>query len=292
MKRPDIFELVEHATSVGLTTAMTPSATPLVTREAVQKLKDAGISRLALSLDAVDASTHDAFRGVKGSYARTLEILHWARECGLPAQINTTITKNNAHQIDLMAKFLAHQNIELWSVFFLIPVGRGQKDERISPEQYEDVFESLWNHARSQPFGIKTTEAHHYRRFVLQRAGNPQSHPGGAPAGRIQRAPIGVNDGKGVMFVSHTGKVYPSGFLPVPCGEFPLQSIVEIYQNSPVFQQLRDPQLLKGKCGACEYKAICGGSRARAYALTRDILAAELDCVYQPKAWKEVLNAS
>ncbi|HZO91074.1 MAG TPA: TIGR04053 family radical SAM/SPASM domain-containing protein [Chthonomonadaceae bacterium] len=287
MKREDIYGLVRHAVEVGLQAAMTPSATPLVTAEAVRKLQEAGLSRLALSLDGVDAETHDAFRGVPGSFERTLEILADARAIGLPLQINTTITRRNVDQVDAMAELFGSLGIVLWSVFFLIPVGRGLAEQRIAPEQYETVFEQLWKQAQKQPYGIKTTEAHHYRRFVLQRQGNPQYQPGASIAGRIQRAPIGVNDGKGVMFVSHTGSIYPSGFLPINCGKFPDDSVVRIYQESVVFRALRDPDRLKGKCGDCEFRRICGGSRARAYALTRDPLAAEPDCVYVPQAWRE-----
>ncbi len=287
MKRADIYTLVEHAVSVGLQTAMTPSATPLVTRSTIKRLQDAGLSRLAISLDGADALTHDDFRGVQGSYEKTLEIMGWAREAGLPSQINTTITKRNVDQVDKMAEMVAGLGAVLWSVFFLVPVGRGLAEQRISPEEYEQVFGELFRHSRKQPYGIKTTEAHHYRRFVLQRQGDPQFQPGGAIPGRIQRAPIGVNDGRGVMFVSHTGNVYPSGFMPISCGKFPELSVVGIYQSSTVMQMLRDSNLLKGKCGACEFKEICGGSRARAYALTRDPLAAEPDCAYIPDIWKE-----
>ena len=292
MKREDIFPLVEYAGSVGLTTAMTPSATPLVTREAILKLQQAGLSRLALSLDAAVAETHDLFRGVPGSFARTLEILRDARDIGLPIQVNTTLTCRNVHQVDAMAERLAGLGIVLWSVFFLIPVGRGLAEQRIAPEQYETVFAQLWDHARRQPYAIKTTEAHHYRRFVLQRQGDPQRAPKGALPGQIRRAPLGVNDGKGVFFVSHTGSVYPSGFMPILCGKFPQESVIEIYQQSALLRSLRDGDRLKGKCGVCEYRHVCGGSRARAYALTRDPLAAEPDCVYTPPAWKERVPCS
>lgn len=277
LKRDDIYDLVAHARSRGLIVAMTPSATPLVTPAALLRLKEMGLHRLALSLDGRDAATHDAFRGVPGSFDRTLAILHDARTLGLPLQINTTITRRNVGQVDAMADLIAAFGIELWSVFFLIPVGRGLAEQRIAAEEYEQVFDRLWRHAQTQPYGIKTTEAHHYRRFVLQRAGNPQR---GSPS----RAPLGVNDGRGIMFVSHTGQVFPSGFMPIECGRFPYDSIVDIYQNHPTFRVLRDPDRLKGKCGVCEYRSICGGSRARAYALTRDPLAAEPDCVYVPES--------
>ena len=289
LKRPDINDLVKHAVDNGLVTAMTPSATPLVPPEALQGLKDAGLSRFALSIDSCDPDIHDAFRGVPGSFDRTIEIFHNARQIGLPLQVNTTITSRNVHQVDAMADMMAELGITLWSVFFLIPVGRGRSEERILPEQYEQVFEKLWNHANHQPYSIKTTEAPFYRRFVMNLEGDPMRKPVSGPEmGRVQRAPLGVNDGKGVMFVSHTGTVYPSGFLAIACGKFPEQSIVDIYQNHPTFQSLRDPGQLQGKCGDCEFNPVCGGSRARAYAVTGNILAQEPDCGYVPRKWREL----
>lgn len=280
MKRADIFDLVRHAASSGLRVAMTPSATPLVTRPALYRLARKGLSRLAVSLDGADAATHDGIRGVPGSFRRTFEIIADAQAAGLPVQVNTTVTRTNVAQIDALAELLAAHGIVLWSVFFLVPVGRGSLLERISPEQYEQVFDRLREHSLHQPYDIKTTEAPHYRRFVLQ-------HRGTAPRDdeslvRPPRAPPGVNDGKGVMFISHAGLIHPSGFLPLVCGVFPLDSVVDVYQRSPVFRALRDLDRLEGKCRDCEFRQVCGGSRARAYAVTGNPLAAEPDCVYLP----------
>ncbi len=275
LKRDDIFDLVAHSRHIGLKVAMTPSATPLVTQDAIRRLQAMGLHRLAVSLDGAKATSHDRFRGSSGSFARTLEILAAANDVGLPLQINTTITRSNVDQLDEMADLAARYRVVLWSVFFLVPVGRGLAEQRISPERYEAVFERLWWHAQRQSYAIKTTEAHHYRRFVLQRKGDPQIGPG--------RAPIGVNDGKGVMFVSHTGQIFPSGFMPIDCGRFPRDSVIDVYRDHPVFQGLRDPDRLEGKCGQCEYRSICGGSRARAYALTRNPYASEPDCIYEPQ---------
>jgi MoaA/NifB/PqqE/SkfB family radical SAM enzyme len=207
-----------------------------------------------------------------------------ARRLGLPVQVNTTITRRNVHQVDAIAELLATQGIAMWSVFFLIPVGRGVEEIRISGEQYERVFERLWHHACRQPYAVKTTEAPHYRRWVIQHGGDPLAapqHPGGS-ARRMHRAPLGVTDGKGVMFVSHIGEIYPAGFLPLVCGRFPSDSVVDVYQNHPTFLALRDPDRYRGNCGICEYRFLCGGSRARAYAVTGDPLGQEPDCVYQP----------
>jgi radical SAM protein len=282
LKRQDLFELIEHAVSLGLHVALTPSATPLATREAFQRAKVAGIKALGISLDGVDAATHDAFRGWDGSFDRTMRMLAVARELGLPVQVNTTITRRNFQQIDAMAELLTTQGIAMWSVFFLVPVGRGVEEQRIAPEEYEIAFEKLWHHAQRQPYSVKTTEAPHYRRYVLQHGGDPLAGPGesgGRP--RPRRAPLGVGDGKGIMFVSHIGEIYPAGFLPLCCGRFPQDSLVDVYQNHPTFLALRNPDGFKGICGVCEYRNVCGGSRARAYAVTGDPLEAEPDCVWK-----------
>lgn len=288
LKRVDLVPLIRHARLRGLQVALTPSATPLATREAFRTVQEAGVLRLGISLDGADAATHDAFRGWEGSYARTLQMLADARELGMPVQINTTVTRRNFHQLDALAALLAGQGIAMWAVFFLIPVGRGISEERLTPEEYELVFEQLWRHAQRQPYAIKTTEAPHYRRFVLQRGGDPLAGPAGRPddgSRRGHRAPLGVGDGKGVMFVSHIGEIYPSGFMPLVCGRFPADSVVTTYQRHPSFLALRDPNQFKGKCGICDYRFDCGGSRARAYAVTGDPLASEPDCDFLPAGW-------
>ncbi len=292
LKRADLFDLIRHARDVGLQVALTPSATPLATTDALRRAKEAGVSRLGISLDGADAETHDSFRGWQGSFHRTLQMLDHARQHDLPVQINTTVTRRNLHQIDDIAELLSAQGIAMWSVFFLIPVGRGIDEQRISPDEYEIAFEKLWQQSQHRPFGIKTTEAPHYRRFVLRRNGDPLAEPAGAThaaRGRTHRAPLGVRDGRGVMFVSHTGEIYPAGFLPLQCGRFPQDSIVDIYQHHPTFVALRDAGQLKGKCGTCDYNDICGGSRSRAFAVTGDPLAAEPDCVYDSGSTDDAL---
>ena len=286
LKRPDIFELIKYATGQGFEVALTPSATPLATRDALAKARDAGVNRLGISLDGPNAKTHDAFRGWSGSFDRTLEMLNDADSLGLSVQINTSITRRNFGAIDEMADLLAKRKIVMWSVFFLVPVGRGQDLERITAEDCEVAFEKLWHHAQTQPYAVKTTEAPHYRRYVLQQSGNPLAGPTGHPGASHDvghRAPLGVRDGKGIMFVSYNGDIYPAGFLPVLCGTFPEDSVVDIYQDQTAFRELRDPDLFSGKCGFCEFRQICGGSRSRAFAVTGDMLASEPDCAYDPE---------
>lgn len=292
LKRPDIFELVAYASTRGVRISLTPSATPLLTKEAIQKLKQGGLARLAISLDGPTAEIHDAFRRISGSYDWTLRAVRWAREIGLPVQINTTITRHNLQYLHATIALLEQLDIVLWSVFFLVPTGRGSAIDLLSAEEFEQVFEKLYETSRRVTFDIKSTEAQHYRRFLLQRRteekrkGNEHSLTPSSVIGTadgIGRAPRGINDGKGFVFISHLGQVFPSGFLPVSAGNVRTESLTDLYRHSPLFTSLRDSSNLKGKCGICEFREICGGSRARAYALTEDVFAEEPCCIWQPK---------
>jgi len=292
LKRPDIFELVEYAATHGVRISLTPSATPLLTQEAIRRLKQCGLARLAISLDGPSADIHDAFRRVPGSYDWTLRAVRWAREIALPVQINTTITRHNLQYLNSVITVLEQLDIVLWSVFFLVPTGRGSTIDLISAEEFEHVFEKLYETSRRVKFDIKSTEAQHYRRFLLQRRTEEKRKGNGQPLAPILgtstvdgigRAPRGISDGKGFVFISHLGEVFPSGFLPVSAGNVRKQPLAEIYRHSPLFVALRDSKNLKGKCGICEFREICGGSRARAYALTGDVFAEEPRCIWQPK---------
>ncbi len=304
LKRPDLFQLLEYAVKKDITVALTPSATPLATRDAFRRAKDVGVQALGVSLDGADAETHDAFRGWSGSFARTMEMLDYALELDFPVQINTSVTRRNFHQLDEIASLLESRGIAMWSVFFLVPVGRGVEEERISPEDYMVAFEKLWHHAQTKPFGVKTTEAPHYRRYVLEHGGDPLAPPKSGRAfatnlrlthpgmdaehakklegrGQGYRAPLGITDGRGIMFVGHNGVIFPAGFLPVDCGRFPEVSVIETYQNHPVFHALQNPDNYRGICGRCKDRFLCGGSRARAYAVSGDYLGPEPDCLFE-----------
>ena len=282
LERPDLYAIVKYAHRRLVRTSLTPSATPLLTRDAVFQLKESGLMRLALSLDGSKAELHDGFRGVRGSYRRTLDAVGWSHEAGLPVQVNTTVTRRNFHDLDNMVELLLTSlNVVLWSVFFLVPTGRGQVADLLSPEEHETVFAKLYKASKCVRFHIKTTEGQHYRRYVLQqRANDPQAKMGIADL--IAHAPKGVNDGKGFVFISHTGEVYPSGFLPLSAGNIIRKPLADIYRKSTLFVSLRDRSKLKGKCGRCEFNDVCGGSRARAFALTGDPLAEEPCCAYIP----------
>jgi len=291
IKRPDLFELIEHASVVGVRVSLTPSATPLLTRDIVVRLKEVGLARLAVSMDGASAETHDAFRGMSGSFARTLDAVRWANDIGLPVQINTTFSRRNIAEIDDIVSLMEGLKITLWSVFFLVPTGRGKLNDLLSAEEFESVFARVYSLSRTASFDIKTTEAQHYRRFVLQQRvserklglGVDSVHERSVDA--IGRAPRGLNDGKGFVFISHKGEVFPSGFLPLSAGNIRKEELASIYRDSPLFRDLRDTSRLEGKCGSCEFKEICGGSRARAYALNGNPHAEEPCCSYVPKGF-------
>lgn len=280
MKRPDVFELVRYGRDHGVRMAMTPSVTPLLTDEAIRRLAAEGLSQFAVSLDGSCARIHDSFRGLDGAFARTMEVVRVAREAGLPVQINTTVSRHNLADLPAMVELLSKLDVVLWSVFFLVPVGRGQADQRIQPEEYEQVFELLWSLRQRVPFNIKSTEAPHYRRFVLRKLKEARQEGGNPPV--VGYESMNLNDGRGFVFISHVGEVFPSGFLAVSVGNIRQSPLAELYRNTPLMRDLRDVDRLGGKCGACEFKTVCGGSRARSWALTGDPLAAEPDCTYEP----------
>jgi len=292
LKRRDLFELIAHARSRGVRVSLTPSATPLLTRDKLQHLKDSGLARLAVSMDGACAEMHDAFRGLTGSFARTMDAIRWANEIGLPVQINTTFSRRNIGEIDAIVALMESLCITLWSVFFLVPTGRGKLNDLLSADEFEQIFARLYSLSKTASFDIKTTEAQQYRRFLLQQRVIERAAGNLVPSAEhvvdeIGRAPRGLNDAKGFVFISHLGEVFPSGFLPLSAGNIRRQSLSAIYRESPLFLNLRDTSKLEGKCGACEFKEICGGSRARAYALTGNPHGEEPCCSYIPRGYMQ-----
>jgi AdoMet-dependent heme synthase len=302
LKRPDVVELVEHGASIGLRMAMTPSGTPLMTEAVLGDLRAAGLSRLAVSLDGSNARIHDEFRGVAGSWDWTLRMLRTARDIGLTTQVNTTVSRHNLDDFDELCSLMISLGITLWSVFFLVPTGRAKPGDVASAAEFEHVFNRMYDLSKTAPFDIKSTAAPQYRRVVLQRqvaerrTGERREAPSPLTAGvgfsladGVGRSK-GVNDGDGFLFVSHTGAIYPSGFLPLAAGNVRMHDVVEVYRSSPLFTALRDRSRLKGKCGVCEYRDVCGGSRARAYAVTGDMLAAEPYCAHIPARYRRLVE--
>jgi radical SAM protein with 4Fe4S-binding SPASM domain len=274
MMRPDLLEIIAGATQRGLQVSLSPSATPRFVKADLSKFCDVGLKRVSLSIDGASSVTHDRFRGVPGTWNRTIESIFAAREAGLEVQINTTFTQQNLGEFDQFVRLLEEIRPALWSVFQLVPTGRGKMDDLLTAEEMETLFERLYELSLRVPYAIKTTEGMHYRRVALQQWKlNPQSP---------KPALLPINDGKGFVFVSHTGDIQPSGFLPITAGNVRNDELLKVYRESRLFTELRDADLLKGKCARCEFRNICGGSRARAYAMTGDYLAEEPLCVYQP----------
>lgn len=300
LERPDIVELVEHGAKLGLRMAATPATTPRATPEMIGRLADAGLARLAVSLDGPDAATHDAFRRIPGSFEHGLRILAESRLAGLSTQVNTVIARHNLERVEEMAALMAEVGIVFWEVFFLVPMGRAGAEDVASAEEFEAVFHRMYELSKTSPFDIKATAAPQYQRVVVQRK-VAERRSGSRPAAPADTDPLtagahfsgqdgigrarNVNDGDGFLFVSHLGEIMPSGFLPLPAGNIRTDPLSDVYRDSPIFNALRDRAGFGGKCGVCEYLPLCGGSRARAYAMTGDWLAAEPCCAHVPAAF-------
>src|SRR5437763_3197726 len=216
LKRPDLFELIEHSVRLGLRTNVSPSATPLLTTDVIDKFRSLGLARMAISLDGPDAESHDSFRGVAGTFDCAMAALRRAQEIGLETQLQTTVTRRNINQLYRIADLVEEVGGKMWSAFFLVVTGRALEQDDLTAEEYEEVFEILYNVSKRGKFDVKTTEAMHYRRYVAQ---HERRNGGESPdARKVVWRSAGVSDGKGFVFVSHTGEVFPSGFLPVRAG--------------------------------------------------------------------------
>ena len=285
MKRPDLFELIEYGRSLGVPVSITPSTTPTLTEAAMARFKELGVAALGVSLDGPTAETHDAFRGVPGTFQRGMDALGWARKYKLPVQVNTTVTKETLPWLPQMFEVLKTQPaVRRWSLFLLVPVGRGGDLGIPTAGEIEELFAWVFQAGEEAPFHVRTVEAPHYRRYWIERklaAGMPREALG--PAGK--RMGFGIRDGNGIIFVSHRGEVYPAGFLPAPLlGNVREQPLSTIYRDSPALRSLRDMDGLTGKCRDCEFRWVCGGSRARAYSMTGDLLGSDPFCAYEPAA--------
>jgi radical SAM protein len=291
MMRKDLHELIAYATQKGLRCSLTPTATALPTTARLEKVRDAGIRRIALSLDAPSAEIHDNFRQVAGSWQRTMDILHRAQEIGISVQVNTTISKHNVDILDEMVPFIQEVGAVQWSLFFLVPTGRAQVKNMISAEEHERTFNWLYDLSKTAPFDIKSTAAPMYRRVAIERKRAEQG--GDKPvtfqgagfqyADGLNRPTRGVNDGNGFLFISHVGDIQPSGFLPLTAGNVRTDDVIDVYRNSQLFTDLRTPDKIKGRCGICEYRDVCGGQRGRAYGVTGDYLESDPACLYIPQ---------
>jgi radical SAM protein with 4Fe4S-binding SPASM domain len=276
LKREDIFEILDYAKEINLPVAVTPTTSPLATFEKIKKMKEKGIFSIAVSIDG-DRESHDNFRGVNGTFENSINVLNYAKELNIPVQVNTIFTKGRVLDVkkvyDILYKNFSPP-VKRWSIFFLVPTGRGSNLFLPSYNEILEIFEFLYEKSKSSPFYIGTTEAPFYRVFYLLKENKNFDDISNLKMG------FGVRDGNGVIFVSHKGDIYPSGFLPLKIGNVKKEKLSEVYKNNEIMKKLRDVKFLKGKCGKCIYKNICGGARARAYALKGDYLEEDPICIF------------
>lgn len=282
-KRPDLVQLVRYGSSLGLSIGLTPSATPLVNPSLLELLREAGLKRLAMSLDGATADIHDEFRGSPGSFERTISLLTAARSLGLPTQINTTLHAGSLGHLAEMRLLAENLGIALWSVFAMVPTGRATLRLLPTADEIERAFQELLGVAKTAPFAVKTTAGAHYRRLALEERKTTGTD---VVVGARGKQALWVNEGRGFLFVSHRGRVFPSGFLPVDCGDVRRDNPITIYRDHPTFRLLRDSDALQGKCGACNYRHVCGGSRARSFAMNGTLMGHDPLCSYVPPGYE------
>jgi radical SAM protein len=292
--RPDLWELVERATSLGIPTALSPSVTPSLTPAAIERIAASGVSAVSISLDGATAATHDGVRGVDGHFSQTVEAIRSLVAAGLTVQVNTAVMRSTVEELADVATIVADAGADIWEVFFLVHVGRGTGEAELTPAEHDEVCHLLYD-ASHYGFVVRTVEAPFFLRVVAER------RDGGAPAdgalyrrlaarltdrlGQPTHEPrahtASTRDGKGIVFVAHDGTVYPAGFLPLALGSVRESGLADIYRDDPRLVAIRQARF-SGRCGVCPYADLCGGSRARAFAATGDLLAEDPACSYQP----------
>ena len=288
-ERSDLYQLLDYGRRRGLQPSLMVSATPSLTGASIGKLKRNGLGRLIIGLDSSSPERHDAARGIAGQFGSTLLAIRWSRTAELPVEINTLLTPRNLQDIDTVAELLGDVEVQRWNIYFAVPVGATRPSDMLSAEEAETVFHKIYDLSTRVPFSIRTFEAPQYRRYVLQKAVEQrlkrmeelfdldgQGVRIGDDAGR---SAVAVNN---YLYISHTGEVTVSPFLPLTAGNVRYQPLATVQQYGELFAAVRDEVNLKGKCGRCEFKTVCGGSRARAFAVSGDLFASDPLCAYQP----------
>ena len=286
LKRSDIYQLIESAAYRQLHPALSMDVTELVTAEAVLKLQKAGLSRVAFSLDGPTQEVQDELSGVPGSFSRTMAAMFWANRCLLPTQVNTNVSRRNISELENILHVISSFRLAMWNLVFQVPRAHCEDRDILSSVECEQAFARIYRMSQKVQFKIKTTEAQHYRRYVLQQRARARGKSGNGDIAEGIPGILPINEAKGFVFISHTGDVYPSLFLPLSAGNVRDASLADIYRNSELFRKLRDTENLEGKCGNCECREICGGSRARVYAMTGELFGEDPSCIYQPKRVK------
>jgi len=299
LMRPDVFDLIRHATRQGIYTAVAASVTPLLTREKLELMRDLGAEIMSVSLDGASAKIHDKIRDIPGTWLSTLQAIEMAKSCGMRLQVNTTVMRSNLRDLADIFHLARERGAVAWEVFFLIRTGRGSSLENPEPWECEEVAHFLYDATR---YGIpvRTSEGPHFRRVYIQRQKSEERPRGelydhlsstllkleGEPKNTPSLRLNATGDGKGIIFIGHDGEVYPSGFLPLSLGNVKEGNLKSIYTTHPLLVGMRNPANLKGRCGVCEHKVICGGSRSRAYAEFQDPYQEDPACPYVPSGEK------
>jgi AdoMet-dependent heme synthase len=292
--RPDLFDLVAHATALGVPVALSPSVTPSLTPAMIERMVTSGVKAVSISLDGAVPATHDGVRGIPGHFEDTIKAISALSKAGLTVQVNTTVMRANVDELADVADLISRAGANIWEVFFLVQVGRGVDTDAVSPAEHDDICHFLYD-ASQHGFIVRTVEAPFFRRVVARRqAGDPGPTSGlyqrlsgrletlmGPATGRPRAHTAATRDGKGILFVAHDGEINPAGFLPQPLGNVRDESIAAIYRDDPLLRQIRAADFT-GRCGRCEYADLCGGSRARAFAASGDPLGEDPACPYQP----------
>jgi len=296
--RPDLFDLVAHAKSLGIPVALSPSVTPQLTPAKIEQMVASGINAVSISLDGALPATHDGVRGIPGHFEDTIKAITALSAAGLTVQVNTTVMRANLDELADVADLISRAGAHIWEVFFLVQVGRGVATDAVSPDEHEDVCHFLYD-ASQHGFIVRTVEAPFFRRVVFRRQEGdaaPTTELYQALSGRLDKLmgpatarpraqTASTRDGKGILFVAHDGEINPAGFLPLPLGNVRDETIATIYRDNPVLRSIRAAEFT-GRCGVCEYADLCGGSRARAYAASGDPLGEDPACSYQPVAFQ------
>lgn len=294
--REDLWELVDHAKELGIPVALSPSVTPMLTDEAIDRIASSGVNAVSISLDGATPATHEGVRGIPGHFPKTIDAIKRLKAAGVKVQINTTVMRDNVDEMADIARILVDLGADIWEVFFLVHVGRGVATGALTPEEHEDVCHFLWD-ASQYGFIVRTVEGPFFRRVVktrreggaapetelYQRLSRELTEKCGETRERPSAHTAATRDGKGIVFIAYDGEVYPAGFLPLELGSVRDRPLAEIYRDTPVLQDIRASRF-SGRCGICEYSDLCGGSRARAWAETGDVLAEDSACLYQPLA--------
>lgn len=311
LMRRDIWDLVKYASSKGIRVAMAPAVTSLLDEEAAENMKRYGVRAVSISLDSGVPEVHDGIRGIKGTWEKTVEAIKMLLGKGIRVQVNMLVSRDTAETIPETIKLILDLGVPVLEAFYIVPVGRAAEEMMLSPSEFEDVSHLLYE-ASKYGLVVRTTEGPMFRRVSIERMAleqhgiNPDEalKPGelyrrlrrkmvsllGEPEGAARASTTGTRDGKGIIFVAYNGDVYPSGFMPYSLGNVKKESLVDIYRGHPLLKKIRRAEF-HGRCGACEFRDVCGGSRARAYMVTGDPLGEDPACPYQPGSFTRLAES-